>query len=86
MPKLTLACQVHLGENGTDTEICVAGMKLRAAKETLIKSFDRLRTNGKCLIPFVVSLSNHERNRINQRFPKGAFEAARDSNHSHEES
>ena len=26
--------------------------------------------NGKSLIPFVVSLSNHERNLINQRFPK----------------
>ncbi len=25
-------------------------------------SFDRLRTNGKGLIPFVASLSNHERN------------------------
>ncbi len=45
-------------------------------------SFDRLRTNGKWripfvmqmipfvvrLIPFVVSLSNHERNRFVQRF------------------
>ena len=28
--------------------------------ETLIKSFDKLRTNGNLLIPFVVSLSNHE--------------------------
>jgi len=37
-------------------------------KETLIKSFDKLRTNGKPLIPFVVSLSNHERNQLNQRF------------------
>ena len=27
--------------------------------EPLIKSFDKLRTNGKLLIPFVVSLSNH---------------------------
>jgi hypothetical protein len=27
-------------------------------KESLIKSFDKLRMNGKCLIPFVVSLSN----------------------------
>jgi putative transposase len=31
-------------------------------REALNKSFDRLRTNGKWLIPFVVSLSNHERN------------------------
>jgi hypothetical protein len=30
-------------------------------RETLNKSFDRLRTNGKLAIPFVVSLSNHER-------------------------
>ena len=36
-------------------------------KETLNKSFDRLRTNGKLLIPFVVSLSNHERNPLVQR-------------------
>ncbi len=36
-------------------------------RETLIKSFDKLRTNGNLLILFVVSLSNHERSRINQR-------------------
>ena len=42
-----------------------------APKEVLNKSFDRLRTNGKCLIPFVVSLSNHERNQLVQAFPKG---------------
>ena len=29
-----------------------------SVRETLGKSFDRLRTNGKLLIPFVVSLSN----------------------------
>ncbi|MDP2827001.1 MAG: type II secretion system protein [Sulfuricellaceae bacterium] len=40
------------------------------AKESLIKSFDKLRTNGNYLIPFVVSLSNHQQNRINQRLPK----------------
>jgi hypothetical protein len=39
-------------------------------KEALIKSFDELRTNGKLLIPFVVSLSNHERNQLNQSFLK----------------
>ncbi len=33
-------------------------------KKALNKSFDRLRTNGKLLIPFVVSLSNHERNQL----------------------
>jgi hypothetical protein len=40
-------------------------------KESLNKSFDKLRTNGKCLIPLVVSLSNHERNQLVQGFPKG---------------
>jgi hypothetical protein len=39
-------------------------------RETLNKSFDRLRTNVKLLIPFVVSLSNHERNRLIQRFQR----------------
>ncbi len=34
----------------------------------LIKSFDKLRMNGNALIPFVVSLSNHERNQFVQRF------------------
>ena len=43
---------------------------LKGARETLNKSFDRLRTNGKLLIPFVVSLSNHERNPLIQRFPR----------------
>jgi len=37
-------------------------------KETLNKSFDKLRTNGKLLISFVVSLSNHERNPLVQYF------------------
>jgi len=37
-------------------------------KETLNKSFDRLRTNGNLLIPFVLSLSNHGRNQLNQSF------------------
>jgi outer membrane protein, multidrug efflux system len=36
--------------------------------EMLNKSFDKLRTNGKLLIPFVVSLSNHERNPLIQCF------------------
>jgi hypothetical protein len=36
--------------------------------EALNKSFDKLGTNGKCLIPFVVSLSNHERNQFIQHF------------------
>ena len=42
-----------------------AGQRLR---EALNKSFDKLRTNGNLLIPFVVSLSNHERNQLVQRF------------------
>ena len=36
------------------------------AREPLIKSFDRLRTNGRLLHPFVVSLSNHTQKRLNQ--------------------
>ncbi len=39
------------------------------SRKTLNKSFDKLRTNGKFLISFVVSLSNHERNQLVQRFP-----------------
>jgi hypothetical protein len=39
------------------------------ASEHLIKSFDKLRTNGKLLIPVVVSLSNHTQIRLNQRLP-----------------
>ncbi|MDP3332562.1 MAG: hypothetical protein Q8S55_11355 [Methylococcaceae bacterium] len=38
------------------------------ARKALIKSFDKLRMNGNLLISFVVSLSNHERNRFVQRF------------------
>jgi hypothetical protein len=46
--------------------------------ETLNTSFDdqrkylwcKLRTNDKLLIPFVVSLSNHERNQLVQGFLK----------------
>jgi len=34
-------------------------------------SFDKLRTNGKGLIPFVMSLAAHERNGFVQRFPGG---------------
>jgi hypothetical protein len=39
-------------------------------KDALIKSFDRLKTNGNVLIPFVVSLSSHERNPLVQSFLK----------------
>jgi hypothetical protein len=42
--------------------------RLSSFKEALIKSFDRFGTNGKLLIPFVVSLSNHEWNQFVQRF------------------
>lgn len=40
------------------------------SREPLIKSFDKLRKNGKLLIPFVVSSSNHERNQLVQSIPK----------------
>jgi hypothetical protein len=51
-------------------EILNAKTKRNAVKETLIKSFDELRTSGKLLIPFMVSLSNHEGNQLNQSFLK----------------
>ena len=35
-------------------------------KETLNKSFDRLRTNGKLLIPFVVMLSLSKHRTMNE--------------------
>jgi len=35
----------------------------------LNKPFDRLRTNGKWLISFVVSLSNHTTRKLVQCFP-----------------
>lgn len=34
-------------------------------------SFDKLRTNGKHLILFMVSLSNQERNQLDQPFLNG---------------
>ncbi|MFZ0106801.1 MAG: hypothetical protein WAK92_08060, partial [Thiobacillus sp.] len=40
-----------------------------ARRGKLNKSLDKLGTNGKLLIPFVVSLSNHERNQAVQPFP-----------------
>ncbi len=39
-------------------------------------SFDKLRMNGKWLISFVVSLSNHEGNQRVQRFLKQIFYVA----------
>ena len=42
-------------------------MKLRDA---LNKSFDKLRTNRNLMIPFVVSLSNHERNQVVESIPR----------------
>ncbi len=44
------------------------------AREALNKSFDRLRTNGKQLISFVVSLSNHTANQLVQGFPGKSFD------------
>jgi hypothetical protein len=41
-------------------------------KESLNKSFDKLRTNANELIPFVVSLSNHERNQPIQNVLKNS--------------
>jgi len=32
-------------------------------------SFDRLRTNGKWVVPFVLPLSNHKQNALVQHFP-----------------
>ena len=51
-------------------------VSIAAIRATLNKSpsaslrtdFDKLRTNGKYLIPFVVSLSNHKANPLVQRF------------------
>ena len=51
--------------------LCSQRTSITAAKffkESLIKSFDRLRTNGKVLIPLMVSLSNHNRNPLTQSF------------------
>jgi len=39
-------------------------------KETLNKSFDRLWMIGERLIPFVLSLSKHDQNQLNQSFLK----------------
>ena len=38
------------------------GLLAMPVREALINSFDKLRTNGNPLIPFVVSLSNQGRN------------------------
>ncbi|MBN8762644.1 MAG: hypothetical protein J0J02_09055 [Thiobacillus sp.] len=54
----------------------IAGSAREGEKEPLNKSFDKLRTNGKLLIPFVVSLSNHERDQLVQGFQKEASQAA----------
>ncbi len=41
-----------------------------AVKEPMVKAFDKLRTSVRLLIPFVLSLSNHERNQLVRRFLK----------------
>ncbi len=46
-------------------------------EEYLNTSFDKLRTNGGRLIPFVVSLSNHERNQLVQGSPRQNVVAVR---------
>ncbi len=48
----------------------ISASRRESSKDALNKSFDKLRMNGNLLIPFVVSLSNHERNRIIQSIPK----------------
>jgi hypothetical protein len=48
----------------------LVGLAINSSIEALNKSFDKLRTNGKVLIPFIVSLSNHDRNQLVQRFLK----------------
>jgi len=47
---------------------CLQRLKTGVDKETLNKSFDKLRTNGKWLISFVVSLSNHAVSQLVQCF------------------
>ncbi|MGV8935096.1 MAG: hypothetical protein ACOH1I_10755 [Gallionellaceae bacterium] len=37
---------------------------------SLRKPFDKLRANGNSMIPFVLSLSKHERSILAQRIPK----------------
>ena len=46
------------------------GLEVRRLRKCGSRSFDRRRTNGKWLMPFAASLSNHERNCFVQRFPK----------------
>src|SRR5690606_21005505 len=48
------------GETGT-------ALRIIGLKATLNRPFDGLKANGMSLIPFVVSLSNHDRNRLLQR-------------------
>ncbi len=62
-----------LSELDTQHQIAI---RLGYVKEALNKSFDKLRTNGNLLIPFVVSLSNHERNQLVQRILKTGTEQA----------
>ena len=61
--------QGHFGKLRTGFDrLSPNGSPSQPIREALNKSFDKLRTNGKLLIPFVVSLSNHERNQLVQRF------------------
>ena len=48
------------GEKGT-------ALRIIGLKATLNRPFDGLKANGMLLIPFVVSLSNHDRNLLLQR-------------------
>ncbi len=42
----------------------------RLVREALIKSFDRLRTNGKCLIPFVVDCKDASVRATQEQLPR----------------
>jgi len=52
-------------------------MKDKEALSNVLRqaSFDKLRTNGKWMIPLVVSFSNHKRNRLVQHLPEQMFKS-----------
>lgn len=55
-------------DHPADTRIGTHNKSCENLKGFLNKFFDRPRTTGKLLIPLVVSLPNHERNQLVQRF------------------
>ncbi len=52
---------------GQKPEWVLLGYIVASVVSNTVWSFDKLRTNGKLLIPFVVSLSNHDRNQLVRR-------------------